>query len=101
MSNLGITGLGGTSPAGPAGSTTGGARASGDEFAAMLRDQLHEVSRIQSEADKELERLMTGQTDSITDALVSARKADVAFSLLMEIRNKLVDAYTELQNMRV
>lgn len=85
-------------PAGPAGRAP---QADGDGFAAMLRDQLAHVSRAQNEADENLKRIMTGESDSVTEALVSARKADVAFSLLMEIRNKLVDAYTELQNMRV
>jgi flagellar hook-basal body complex protein FliE len=31
----------------------------------------------------------------------AVRKADVAFSVLMEMRNKMVDAYRELQQMRV
>lgn len=73
----------------------------GSDFAAMLKDQLRQVNRLQSEADENVNRLMTGEAASVTDVFVAARKAQVAFSLLMEIRNKLVDAYTELQNMRV
>lgn len=75
--------------------------AAGESFADMLRGQLERVSQMQSEADANLQRLLTGQTQDVTDVLVAARKAQVAFSLLMEIRNKLVDAYQELQNMRV
>ncbi len=84
-------------PAAPPSKTASG----GDDFAGMLREQLEQVSRMQTEADDSLQKLLTGQSQNVTDVFVAARKADVAFSLLMEIRNKLVDAYQELQNLRV
>jgi flagellar hook-basal body complex protein FliE len=77
------------------------AEASGKDFAGMLRRQLEQVSQMQAEADQGVQNLLTGQTDNITQVLTSTRKAEVAFSLLMEIRNKLVDAYTELKQLRV
>jgi flagellar hook-basal body complex protein FliE len=70
-------------------------------FAAQLREQLEQVSQMQTEADAGIQNLLTGRTDNITEVLTAARKADVAFGLLMEIRNKLVDAYTELRQLRV
>lgn len=89
-------------PVGPAQSVprpsgTGG----GSDFATQLREQLEQVSRMQAEAEEGIQHLLTGQTDNITGVLATARKAEVAFSLLMEIRNKLVDAYTELRQLRV
>lgn len=72
-----------------------------DDFAATFRQQLEQVSRMQSEADEGIQALLTGQTDNITAVFTTARKAEVAFSLLMEIRNKLVDAYSELRQLRV
>ena len=44
---------------------------------------------------------MTGETDNMAEVFTAVRKADVAFSMLMEMRNKLVDAYREVQQMRV
>lgn len=85
--------------AGPRGA--GHSDPAGESFANMLRGQLERVSQMQSEANENLQLLLTGQTRDVTDVLVAARKAQVAFSLLMEIRNKLVEAYQELQNMRV
>jgi flagellar hook-basal body complex protein FliE len=70
-------------------------------FAAELRRQLEEVGRLQNEADQAMQDLLTGRTDNVTQVLTMARKAEVAFSLLMEIRNKLVDAYIELRQLRV
>jgi flagellar hook-basal body complex protein FliE len=71
------------------------------EFAGMLREQLERVNQVQSEADEGLQRVLTGQSQNLTEVFVTARKAEVAFSLLMEIRNKLVDAYEELRQLRV
>lgn len=71
------------------------------DFAAELRQQLEQVSRIQSQADQGVRDLLTGRSDNVTEVFSAARKAQVAFSLLMEIRNKLADAYVELRQLRV
>ena len=73
----------------------------GGDFASQLRQQLEQVNQMQAEADQGIQNLLTGQTDNITEVLTTARKAEVAFSLLMDIRNKLVDAYVELRQLRV
>lgn len=73
----------------------------GEDFATLVKEQLQKVSRMQAEADQNVQRLLTGETQNLTEVFTAARKAEVAFSLLMEIRNKLVDAYQELKNMRV
>ncbi len=86
----------------PAGPTTPAATSPEKaDFATQLRQQLEQVSQMQTEADAGLQNLLTGRTDNITGVLSAARKAEVAFSLLMEIRNKLVDAYSELKQLRV
>lgn len=99
ISNNGIPAI---SPASLSGAKPGGAGTSGGkDFASLIREQLDSVSKAQGEADANVEKLVTGQSQNVTDVFVAARKAEVAFSLMMEIRNKLVDAYQELQNMRV
>ena len=79
----------------------GGPASDGDGFATMLRQQLEKVNSMHSQASDELERFVTGESSNMSDVFVATRKAQVAFTLLMEIRNKLVQAYEELQNMRV
>ncbi len=76
-------------------------KSDGDDFATIVRDQLKRVSDMQNEADENVRKLVTGESQNMTDVFVAARKAEVAFSLLMEIRNKLLDSYQELQNMRI
>ncbi len=96
------SGLSPASPLRPAGGMSPVAEAGeGADFAAQLRQQLEQVSRLQAEAEQGMQDLLTGRSDDLTGVLTMARKADVAFSLLMEIRNKLLDAYTELRQLRV
>lgn len=83
----------------PAG--TGKSDANKTDFAAIMRGQLEHVNKLQQAADDEVNKLLSGQSDNMSEVFVAARKAEVAFSLLMEIRNKLVDAYDEVKNMRV
>ncbi len=87
---------GSTAPVQPAAAPGGEA-----SFAATLRRQLEQVSEMDNQAHQGVQDLLTGRTQNITDVFVAARKAEVAFSLLMEIRNKLSDAYTEIKNLRV
>lgn len=75
--------------------------AEGGDFTQSLRQQLERVNRVQTDAERQVESLLTGESQDITGVFTAARKAQVAFSLLMEIRNKLVDAYVELRQMRV
>ena len=88
-------------PAVPGTAATGPAPAAGKDFKSVLMDSLNEVNRLQSEADQQVQRLLTGQTENVTEVLAAVNKAGIAFDLLMQIRNKLTDAYQEIQQMRV
>jgi flagellar hook-basal body complex protein FliE len=84
--------------------TGGGAAtrpAAGQDFSSFLAESLDKVNALQTEAQQGVQRLLTGQTDNTAEVLSAIRKSDIAFSLLLEIRNKLLDAYNELKQMRV
>lgn len=73
----------------------------GASFKDMLLNSLNEVNRLQQEAAAGVDQLATGQTDDVANVFSAVRKADIAFSMLMEMRNKMIEAYQELQQMRV
>ncbi len=82
-------------------SAPGTERVEGKDFKSILFDSLDEVNRLQTEADAGVQRLVTGETDNVAEVLAAVNKAGVAFNLLMEIRNKLTEAYQEIQRMQV
>jgi flagellar hook-basal body complex protein FliE len=73
----------------------------GKDFKSILFDSLDEVNRLQDEADQGVQRLVTGETDNVAEVLAAVNKAGIAFDLLMEVRNKLTEAYQEIQRMQV
>ncbi len=77
------------------------APAEGKDFSAYLLESLEKVNQLQQEADAGVQKLLTGETDNVAEVFSATRKAGIAFDLLMEIRNKLMDAYTELRQLRV
>jgi len=81
--------------------TPGQAPVEGKDFKSILLDSLNEVNRLQTEADAGVQKLLTGETNNVAEVLAAANKAGVAFDLLMEVRNKLSDAYDEIKQMRV
>lgn len=73
----------------------------GGGFKDALLNSLDEVNRLQKEASLGVEKLYTGEANNVVEVLSAVRKADIAFSMLMETRNKLVEAYRELQQVRI
>jgi len=89
----------GRSPGGAGGKPPG--PPTGKSFADIVFESLDEVNRLQSEADAGVQRLLTGETNNVAEVFAASNKAGIAFDLLMEVRNKLIDAYNEIQQMRV
>ncbi len=52
-------------------------------------------------ARDETVKLMSGETDNIHQSIIALQEAGVAFTLLVEVRNKLVESYQELMRMQV
>jgi len=88
-------------PVSAVGQASGATDVGGKSFQDFLLDSLGEVNKLQQEASAGIQKVMTGETNNMAEVFTAVRKADVAFSMLMEMRNKLVDAYREIQQMRV
>ncbi len=93
--------LRGVQPATTSAPATQPAAAPEKGFREFLLDSLDKVNQLQTEADAGVQKLLTGQTDNVAEVFSASRKAGIAFDLLMEIRNKLMEAYEELKQMRV
>lgn len=86
-------------PAAPA-APPGTAAAPGG-FGEMFSQYLNEANTQQLQVGQQIEALATGQTDNVHDVVLSVAKADLAFRLVMEIRNRLISSYQEIMRMQV
>lgn len=84
----------------PPTTTTHSKQASGS-FQEMLVDSFQQVNSMQQEADQAVEKLFTGGDSNPAEVLSAVQKADLAFRMLMQVRNKLVQAYQEVKDIRV
>ena len=70
-------------------------------FKEFLLDALDHVNSMQHDADHAVEQLATGEDVSAAEVLTAVQKADLSFRMMMQIRNKLVQAYQEIKEIRI
>ena len=73
----------------------------GPSFADTLAQSLDKVNKLQKEADVAIQDFATGDTRNIHETMIAVSKADVAFRLTMQVRNKMVEAYQEVMRLQV
>jgi flagellar hook-basal body complex protein FliE len=103
-SPLNIAQLGQSSGIGQLNQADGNVGAAGgaqQPFKNMLLEALDQVNNMQHEADSAVQQLVTGGEVNPAEVLTSLQKADMSFRLMMQIRNKLVSAWQEVNNIRI
>ena len=65
-------------------------------FEDMLTDSLKQVNTLQLEADRKIRDLAIGDVEDISEVVLASSRADTALRLVMEVRNKFLDAYQAL-----
>jgi flagellar hook-basal body complex protein FliE len=73
----------------------------GPSFKDVLMDNLKEVNKLQQDASKAIEDGLTGNRNDIEGVVSAVQKADTAFRMLQSVRNKVIEAYDELKQVRV
>ena len=95
---LGGAGLGGIPEAGVA---PPGAEIAERGFGEVLAESLKKVDALQEDADAAVAQIARGEGLGIQEAMVAIEKTDVAFKLMMEVRQKILDAYQDIMRMQV
>ncbi|MGD8881975.1 MAG: flagellar hook-basal body complex protein FliE [Desulfobacterales bacterium] len=72
-----------------------------ESFGKMLARSLDEVNHLKLSADEAINELAAGKQKDIHQTMIALEKADVAFQLLMQIRNKIISAYETVMRMPV
>jgi flagellar hook-basal body complex protein FliE len=94
-----------TAPSAPSASDRSARAPSAGPAAPSFRDVLIEgieqVNNMQQDADAAVEQLMTGQEVDPAVVLTAVQKADMSFRMMTQIRNKLMQAYQEIKEIRI
>lgn len=70
-------------------------------FGDVLKDSIKKVGEIEKEADQEVQKLATMESGDIVNTMMAIEKADMSFQMMMQVRNKIIDAYQEIMKMQV
>jgi flagellar hook-basal body complex protein FliE len=70
-------------------------------FGAWFSEQLGEVNGRLQNADAKLQRLATGDVESLHRVMIELEEARLSFQLLMQVRNKTLEAYQEIMRMQI
>lgn len=73
----------------------------GASFADTLKSAIGQVNEAQKTSDKAMQNLATGRADNVADVMIAAEKADIALRVMVQVRNKVIDAYNEIMKMQV
>jgi flagellar hook-basal body complex protein FliE len=71
------------------------------EFASMLGGAIQGLEQYRNQADQAISNLLTGQDGELHTVALATQRAELAFDLGLQIRNKVVDAYQEVMRMQL
>ncbi|MHB1158423.1 MAG: flagellar hook-basal body complex protein FliE [Phycisphaerales bacterium] len=98
---LGLISSVGSTPAPGMGNKAQQASGGGPSFKQVLMQNIEQVNQLQQDAEKAIEDLAAGRRDDVSSVMIAKEKADMAFKMLLQVRNKLMDAYSEIKDVRV
>lgn len=68
-------------------------------FVDMLNSSIQEVNTLQQNANQQIAKLASGEIKDVHQVMIAAQEASLTFSTMMQIRNKIVEAYQEISKM--
>ena len=99
MSNVSLGGIPNSIMPDP--SALGAGSDAGDlNFGDVLKSAVHSVDQVNDNAAAQVGNLLQGGNGDINSVMIAVEKADVSFQLMMQVRNKIVGAYQDIEKMQ-
>lgn len=80
--------------------TVPAAAAGGGKFLETLQQSIEQAEGAQGDAAAQVAQLLNGKGADLHSAMIAVEKADLSFQLMMQVRNKIVQAYQQISNMQ-
>jgi flagellar hook-basal body complex protein FliE len=76
------------------------AKQAGGTFLENLHEAIDKVEQLHSDAEQKVSAMLAGNGMDVHSAMIAVEKADLSFQLMMQVRNKIVQAYQEVSRMQ-
>jgi len=70
------------------------------DFMQTLESVVNQVNDVQSDASQKVQDLLRGNGQDLHAAMIAVEKADLSFQLMMQVRNKIIQAYQTVSQMQ-
>ena len=70
-------------------------------FGANFRSAVHSVEQFQKNAENQVEQFLRGENQDLHTTILAAQRAELAFEMFQQVRNKVVQAYQEVMRMQL
>ena len=94
-----ITGAGASMPLRPADTSAVSTAKSG--FADIMKSTIQQVNQAQNTGGQAIEKLNTGNADSLHEVMLAVEEADISLKMLVQMRNKAQAAYDDIMRMQI
>ncbi len=68
----------------------------GSDFSSQLQEAFNHIEELHTDADKQVAGVLNGQGEDIHKVMIAVEKASLSFQLMMQVRNKIVQAYRDV-----
>lgn len=72
-----------------------------DTFADMLKNAVDSVDEMKKTADQNVQNFVAGEEENVHKVMISLRKSQLSFELMLQMRNKVIETYRELSRMQI
>lgn len=72
-----------------------------NEFGKFLKNALSSVSNMEKNQEVLEQKFMTGELENLHDLTIATQKAEIGIQTVLEVRNKVLDAYNEIMRMQI
>lgn len=70
-------------------------------FADSMKELFYSVNDKAAVADTKVTQVITGENDDLHNAMIALEEANISFQLMLEVRNKMLEAYQEINRMNI
>jgi flagellar hook-basal body complex protein FliE len=71
------------------------------EFQNVLTGTINDLESMNNNASDSVQKFLSGENEELHTTILATQKAELAFELGMQVRNKVVDAYQEIMKMQM
>ena len=71
------------------------------EFQSVLEGTIQKLESVNNDATDAVQKFLTGENEELHTTVLAAQKAEIAFDLGLQVRNKIVSAYQEIMRMQM